>query len=83
MTRRKDNLETKKIELRHQRTADVTYDYVRHVGGREWAVPEEAYVAIETLLPEGPGRFLEVWGAKDIGRKGWHHVVELSSLKDV
>lgn len=33
-------------------------------------------MAIETLLPEGPGRFLELWSSRRYGRKGWTHVVE-------
>jgi hypothetical protein len=37
-------------------------------------VPEETYVAIETLLPTGRGRFLELWAEKKVTRPGWVHV---------
>ncbi len=36
--------------------------------------PEEALVAIETLLPTGKGKFLELWAAPDVRRPGWTHV---------
>ena len=53
------------IELRHQRNPDVTFDCL---------VPEEAYVAIETLLPTGRGKYLELWADKGITRPGWTSV---------
>ena len=46
--------------------------------GQQWGVPEEAYVAIETMLPTGKGQFLELWAAADdlTTRPGWLHVAE-------
>jgi hypothetical protein len=45
-------------------------------GGRR-AVPEETFVAIETLLPMGKGSFLELWAPRGVRRPGWTHVVEV------
>ena len=39
-------------------------------------MPEEAFVAIETLLPTGKGKFLELWADPNQQRPGWTHVVE-------
>ena len=36
--------------------------------------PEEALVAIETLLPTGKGKFLELWAAPAALRPGWTHI---------
>ena len=44
-------------------------------GGRH--MPEEAYVALETLLPTGKGNFLELWAAVDAPREGWTQVVDV------
>ena len=41
-----------------------------------WHVPEEAYLALETLLPTGMGSFLELWAARDAFRDGWTFVVD-------
>ena len=39
-------------------------------------MPEEAFHAIETLLPTGKGKFLELWAAYNACRPGWVHVAE-------
>lgn len=72
---RKQN-EGKDIELRHQRNPDVVLDCVRASSDGHGKIPEEAYKAIETLLPGGRGRLLELWSAPDGPREGWTHVVE-------
>lgn len=40
------------------------------------AVPEAVFSAIETLLPSGMGRFMELWAAPAQCRPGWTHVCE-------
>ena len=40
------------------------------------AVPDAVFSAIETLLPGGMGRFLELWAAPAQCRPGWTHVSE-------
>eukprot|EP00958_Prasinococcus_capsulatus_P001391 scaffold121_cov412-Prasinococcus_capsulatus_cf.AAC.8 len=64
--------EGKEIELRHQRTPDVVSDFVRVLQGTE-RKPEQAYKAVETLLPDGMGQFLELWATDP--RKGWTSVI--------
>ncbi|KAK9804306.1 hypothetical protein WJX72_006023 [[Myrmecia] bisecta] len=71
--------EGKDIELRHQRNPDVTFDCIRASTGQPKGVPEETFVAIETLLPTGQGRFLELWAPKGAQRTGWAHVVQIKS----
>ena len=44
--------------------------------GRGFRVPDEVFVAIETLLPNGKGKFLELWAEQGVQRQGWAHVVE-------
>jgi hypothetical protein len=46
------------------------------LAGREWDVPVEVFNSIETLLPTGKGRFLELWAPSQAGRAGWTHVAE-------
>lgn len=76
------------IELRHQRNPDVTFECVAAIENLDLSddddeeyeskrgvkVPEETYVAIETLLPTGRGKFLELWAEKKVTRPGWVHV---------
>ncbi|KAL4447954.1 hypothetical protein ABPG75_005173 [Micractinium tetrahymenae] len=70
--------EGKDIELRHQRNPDVTFDCLpAEDAGRK--VPEEVFVAIETLLPTAKGRFLELWAPRGVHRPGWTHVVEAAA----
>jgi hypothetical protein len=45
-------------------------------GGRRH-MPEEVYIALETLLPTGKGQFLELWAAPDSPREGWTQVVDV------
>ena len=42
-------------------------------------VPEEAFHAIETLLPTGKGSFLELWAPCSAARSGWTHIAETNS----
>lgn len=42
-------------------------------------MPEEAFVALETLLPTGKGAFLELWAPRGVHRPGWTHVVEAAA----
>ncbi|PRW51014.1 putative aarF domain-containing kinase chloroplastic [Chlorella sorokiniana] len=71
--------EGKDIELRHQRNPDVTFDCLATLPGGGTAVPEEAFVALETLLPTGKGAFLELWAPQGVRRPGWTHVVEAAA----
>jgi hypothetical protein len=55
-----DGITGKSIELRHQRSPDVTLDFVvSPLDGRRVGTPRDAYVAMETMLPtayDGKGR---------------------------
>jgi N6-adenosine-specific RNA methylase IME4 len=66
----------KDIELRHQRSPDVTFDCVASAVGGGAATPAEVFTAIETLLPTAAGRFVELYASSGSGREGWTHVVE-------
>ncbi|KAL3145500.1 hypothetical protein ABBQ32_003324 [Trebouxia sp. C0010 RCD-2024] len=68
----------KDIELRHQRNPDVTFDCIQALEGQAKGIPDETFVAIETLLPTGKGKFLELWAARNVQRPGWTHIVEVS-----
>lgn len=46
--------------------------------GQAKGIPDETFVAIETLLPTGKGKFLELWAARNVQRPGWTHIVEVS-----
>lgn len=46
--------------------------------GKAKDIPDESFVAIETLLPTGKGKFLELWAARHVQREGWTHIVEAS-----
>mmetsp|Transcript_28809 Transcript_28809/g.51287 ORF Transcript_28809/g.51287 Transcript_28809/m.51287 type:complete len:297 (-) Transcript_28809:1423-2313(-) len=59
-------LPAKKLELRHQRTCDVVFDYAKP---REYV-----YHLIETLLPEADHK-LELWATEET-RSGWLHVID-------
>lgn len=75
-----------RVELRHQRSPDVIFDFVRRdpATGRE-VMPPTVYRTIETLLPtalyseaDGRGRLLELWaGGRGSCRAGWTTVVEV------
>ncbi|GAX82521.1 hypothetical protein CEUSTIGMA_g9948.t1 [Chlamydomonas eustigma] len=54
------------IELKHQRNADAFFDCPRTIHGEKFEVPTEVYHTIETLLPTGKGRFLELWSRQGI-----------------
>lgn len=59
-------LPAKKLELRHQRTCDVVFDYAKPC--------EYVYHLIETLLPEADHK-LELWASEET-RAGWLHVID-------
>lgn len=63
----------KNIEIKHQRSSDVVFDF--HSPDR-FRVPREAYNAIETMLPTAYGKLLEIWSAADARRAGWMHLCE-------
>jgi len=69
----------KDIELRHQRNPDVTFDCIAASpeGGLVKSIPNETFVAVETLLPTGKGKLLELWSERGAKRPGWTHVVEV------
>lgn len=52
------------------------------LAGRDWDVPVEVFNSIETLLPTGKGRFLELWAPAQAGRAGWTHVAEAAASED-
>lgn len=62
----------KKLELRHQRTCDVVFDYAKP---REYV-----YHLIETLLPEAHHK-LELWATSET-RAGWLHVIDSDLITD-
>lgn len=56
------------IELRHQRSPDVVFDYQKD--GHK--CPTETYSYLETLLPQSKGKLVELWGnKKENSRHGW------------
>jgi N6-adenosine-specific RNA methylase IME4 len=56
------------IELRHQRSPDVIFDYQKD--GHK--CPRETYMYIETLLPQSKGKLVEIWGnPQENDRQGW------------
>lgn len=68
--------EGKDIELRHQRSPDVVMDCMVASEGGPTKVPREVYKSIDTLLPSGHGRLLELWSRAGCPRKGWTQVIE-------
>ena len=75
--------EAKEVELRHQRTADVTLDVLQTSSTGRRVVPQHVYKAMETLLPEAykagyKGRLLELWSEPgSAGRRaGWTVVAD-------
>ncbi len=73
------------IELRHQRNPDVTFECLKAAPGAgrcgAVAAPEETFVAVETLLPTGKGKMLELWAPQGVRRPGWCHVVEAGTAE--
>jgi hypothetical protein len=51
------------------------------LAGHSARTPEEAFLAIETLLPTGSGKFLELWAPQGASRPGWTHLVEMPPAK--
>lgn len=49
--------------------------------GQAFDVPEETFTAIETLLPTGKGKFLELWAQRGAQRPGWTRVSESPRAK--
>lgn len=61
------------IELRHQRSPDVVFDYQKD--GE--TCPLETYSYIETLLPQSKGKLVELWGTvHENDRPGWAVVTQ-------
>jgi len=64
----------------HEHCGDVCSRWVRDLtrsvrgAGSALDPPEEAVAAIETLLPTGRGKFLELWASPDARRPGWTHI---------
>jgi len=75
--------EAKEVELRHQRTADVTLDVLQTSSTGRRVIPQHVYKAMETLLPEAykagyKGRLLELWSepGAEARRSGWTLVAD-------
>lgn len=69
---------TAKLELRHQRTGDVVFDWIDPVN--RFSKPQYyTYKLIETLLPKAMVdlkksphlKMIELWAQDDKPRKGW------------
>lgn len=61
------------IELRHQRSPDVIFDYQKDGD----MCPLETYSYIEILLPQSKGKLVELWGTvEENDRPGWAVVTE-------
>ncbi len=80
--RRKD-----RIELRHQRSSDVHFDFVPD-GDFNYR-PEYVAHVIETLLPTcaydaetGRGKFLSLWGKPARKRSGWTYVADAAAATE-
>lgn len=59
----------RETELRHQRSPDVVLTCpARATLGGPLEVPEDVALAIETMLPESPGRRLDLWASAGAGR---------------
>jgi len=75
-----------KLELRHQRTSDSYFDYVRYhpETGRELK-SDYHYKVIETMLPDldkkEKGQALYLWAPKDEKRDGWTCVCDTKLLE--
>lgn len=61
------------IEIKHQRSSDVVFDF--DLPGK-FRIPNEAYNAIEIMLPNSEGKLLELWSTPESDRNGWIHVCE-------
>ena len=73
----------KDIELRHQRSADVTMDVVLTTSTGRRTIPSHVYKAVETLLPQAykaghKGKLLELWSEPGSAarRAGWTVVTD-------
>ncbi|KAJ4460322.1 hypothetical protein PAPYR_3330 [Paratrimastix pyriformis] len=67
-----------KLEMRHQRSADVIFDAPKPGGVHKWEYPAEIRHTIETLLPDGlkQKKLLELWASPSIPpRAGWTAVI--------
>jgi hypothetical protein len=71
------------LELRHQRSPDVEFDFCRHDKGLTVDKPQHVYKMIETLLPTAKFDnavqqfgFLELWAKGNVTREGWVSVVQ-------
>ena len=85
-TTKKNGKSFNKLELRHQRTSDSYFDFVRYhrETGRELK-SNYHYKVIETLLPDldkkeqGQGLFL--WSPKNEMRNGWTCIADINQIK--
>ena len=74
---RKASEKTKEIELKHQRSPDVVFDFMRVDERGNLRPPKAVYDSIETLLPQGKGKLLELYtpldddGIAPAARDGW------------
>lgn len=76
---RKDNDATRRLQIRHQRNADVIFDFIRE-DPRE-KPREYAYRVVETLVPSSlqEGKCLELFGKPDgKQRQGWTRICQAS-----
>eukprot|EP01025_Chloroclados_australasicus_P033872 TRINITY_DN3464_c1_g1_i2.p1 TRINITY_DN3464_c1_g1~~TRINITY_DN3464_c1_g1_i2.p1 ORF type:complete len:409 (-),score=31.85 TRINITY_DN3464_c1_g1_i2:303-1472(-) len=65
----------KEVELRHQRSPDVVFDYLRLDQQGRWQTPNQVYSIIEILLPTGRNQLMEMWAWESAKRPGWVHVI--------
>lgn len=86
MFRRTEDLKhATKLELRHQRTGDVVFDFIDP--NNPFKKPDYyVYKLIETLLPKAmaskknPGiKLVEFWSQDDTPRKGWLKLCDLKN----
>ncbi|PRP84414.1 methyltransferase MT-A70, putative (ISS) [Planoprotostelium fungivorum] len=72
--------DTLKLELRHQRNADVAFDFVRRDKALTEDKPDFVYHIIETLLPTSRDKdkcqLLELWSKKNKQRSGWTTIAQ-------
>jgi len=66
-----------KLELRHQRTGDVVFDF-KNMENETEKPQDYIYSLIETLLPKAvidyqkkQFKMLEIWATDDVPREGW------------
>lgn len=83
------------LDLRHQRNADVIFDFVAPAAGyapgsARTSKPQHVFTTIETLLPRAvydaadpvaqPGRLLELWAERGTLRPSWTKLVDTADI---